>query len=33
MADDDLADFERDAFRHDGKQRTVFRKGAGRPSS
>ena len=29
MADDDLADFERDAFRFDGKQRTVFRQGAG----
>ena len=29
MADDDLADFERDAFAHGGKQRTVFRQGAG----
>ncbi|MDY7106223.1 MAG: dienelactone hydrolase family protein [Actinomycetota bacterium] len=29
MADDDLADFEQDAFSHDGKARTVFRKGEG----
>ena len=29
MADDDLVDFEWDAFDHDGKQRTVFRKGTG----
>ena len=29
MADDDLADFEWDAFRHDGRQRTVFRQGTG----
>ncbi len=29
MADDDLADFEWDAFDHGGKQRTVFRKGSG----
>ena len=29
MADDDLADFERDAFAHGGKERTVFRKGTG----
>ncbi len=29
MADDDLADFERDVFRHDGKERTVFRLGTG----
>ncbi len=29
MADDDLADFEWDAFDHDGRQRTVFRKGGG----
>jgi dienelactone hydrolase len=29
MADDDLADFQWDAFDHGGKQRTVFRTGAG----
>ena len=29
MADDDLADFEWDAFDHGGKQRTVLRKGDG----
>jgi dienelactone hydrolase len=29
MADDDLADFEWDAFDHGGKQRTVFRTGSG----
>jgi dienelactone hydrolase len=29
MADDDLADFEWDAFDHDGKQRTVYRRGSG----
>ena len=29
MADDELADFERTSFRHDGKQRTVFRLGTG----
>jgi dienelactone hydrolase len=29
MADDDLADFEWDAFDHGGKQRTVFRRGDG----
>jgi dienelactone hydrolase len=29
MADDELADFEWGAFDHDGKQRTVFRKGTG----
>ena len=29
MADDDLADFERTTFTHDGKTRDVFRKGTG----
>ncbi len=29
MADDDLADFERASFTHDGKTRTIFRKGTG----
>jgi dienelactone hydrolase len=29
MSDDELVDFEWDAFDHDGKQRTVFRKGSG----
>lgn len=29
MADDDLADFERTTFTHDGKERTIFRKGSG----
>jgi dienelactone hydrolase len=29
VADDDLHDFERTAFTHEGKQRTVFRLGAG----
>jgi dienelactone hydrolase len=29
MSDDDLHDFERTSFSHDGKARTVFRKGAG----
>ena len=29
MADDDLHDFERDQFTHDGKTRTVFRQGTG----
>src|SRR5918994_4529220 len=29
MADDDLQDFERDEFTHDGKTRTVFRRGTG----
>ena len=29
MADDDLGDFERDAFEHGGKRRVLFRTGAG----
>ena len=29
MADDPLSDFERGSFTHDGKERTVFRKGSG----
>jgi dienelactone hydrolase len=29
MADDDLADFERTTFTHDGKTRAIFRKGTG----
>jgi dienelactone hydrolase len=29
MADDDLADFETTTFAHDGKERTVFRRGTG----
>ena len=29
MADDDLHDFERTTFSHDGKERTVFRRGNG----
>jgi len=29
MADDDLADFERATFTHDGKTRDIFRKGSG----
>ncbi len=29
MANDDLADFERATFTHDGKTRTIFRKGTG----
>lgn len=29
MADDELADFERDSFTHHGKERTVFRLGSG----
>ncbi|MSO88264.1 MAG: dienelactone hydrolase [Acidimicrobiia bacterium] len=29
MADDDLHDFERISFGHDGKERTVFRRGTG----
>ncbi|MEY2470019.1 MAG: hypothetical protein QOF21_2717 [Actinomycetota bacterium] len=29
MADDDLSDFERESFTHDGKTRTIFRKGSG----
>ncbi|MEY2398870.1 MAG: hypothetical protein QOJ00_2044 [Actinomycetota bacterium] len=29
MADDDLSDFERTTFTHDGKSRTLFRKGTG----
>ncbi|MEH3137450.1 dienelactone hydrolase family protein [Mycolicibacterium neoaurum] len=29
MSDDDLADFDRTEFTHDGKTRTVFRKGSG----
>jgi len=29
MADDDLSDFERSSFTHDGKTRTIFRKGSG----
>ena len=29
MADDDLADFERDTFTHGGKERTIFRLGTG----
>src|SRR5436853_1393372 len=29
MADDDLSDFERSAFTHNGKTRDVFRKGTG----
>ena len=29
MADDDLSDFERASFTHDGKTRTIFRKGSG----
>ncbi len=29
MADDDLADFERDTFTHGGKERAVFRLGSG----
>jgi dienelactone hydrolase len=29
MADDDLVDFERASFTHDGKQRTIFRLGTG----
>ncbi len=29
MADDDLSDFARESFTHDGKTRTVFRKGSG----
>ena len=29
MSDDDLADFERATFTHDGKTRTIFRKGTG----
>ena len=29
MADDDLADFERDRFSHDGTERVIFRKGNG----
>jgi dienelactone hydrolase len=29
MADDDLADFERDVYDHEGKRRTVFRLGRG----
>lgn len=29
MADDDLKDFERSTFTHDGKTRTIFRKGTG----
>lgn len=29
MVDDDLHDFERTTFAHDGKSRTVFRKGSG----
>src|ERR1700752_3958572 len=29
MPDDDLADFERAEFTHDGKTRTVFRRGSG----
>lgn len=29
MADDDLRDFDRDAFEHDGKRRTIFRIGSG----
>lgn len=33
MADDDLRDFERTEFTHDGTTRTVFRRGTGPPSS
>src|SRR5690242_15486018 len=29
MADDDLHDFERSTFSHDGKERTIFRLGTG----
>jgi dienelactone hydrolase len=29
VADDDLADFERRTFTHDGKTRTIFRRGSG----
>lgn len=29
VSDDDLGDFERDRFRHDGKERALFRKGTG----
>ena len=29
MADDDLGDFSRETFSHDGKERTVFRRGSG----
>jgi len=29
MADDDLSDFERTSFTHEGKARTVFRRGSG----
>ncbi|WP_024805688.1 dienelactone hydrolase family protein [Nocardia sp. BMG51109] len=29
MTDDDLSDFQRDTFSHDGKTRTIFRRGSG----
>ena len=29
MADDDLSDFDTTSFAHDGKERTVYRKGSG----